>query len=247
LLQPVESAALAAHVPARYRDPDGHWFGLTLRSRVIVYARDRVPDGAILRYEDLTDPRWKGQICVRSGSHAYNRALVASMIAAHGEAEAERWARGLVANFARKPQGNDRAQAKAVHQGVCDVAIMNTYYFGKMKFNKKKPEQREWAANLKILFPNQGDRGAHVNISGAGVVKHAKNRDNAVRLLEFLSDDVAQAMYAARNFEYPVKEGVGWDDEVKSWGDFKPDSLALSEIARLGAAAQRLIDRVGWQ
>lgn len=247
LLQPVNSAKLNANVPARYRDPQGYWVALTLRSRVIVHATDRVAAGAIRRYEDLADPKWKGRICVRTGSHAYNRALVASIIAASGEAAAEQWARGLVANFARKPQGNDRAQAKAVHEGVCDIAIMNTYYFGKMKFNKKNPEQRAWAAGLKIVFPNQDDRGAHVNASGAGVVKYAKHRDNAVRLLEFLSDSHAQALYASQNYEYPVKEGVGWSDEVKSWGTFKADDLALVRLFELGPAAQRLIDRVGWR
>ncbi len=247
LLQAVQSDKLTANVPAQYRDPEGHWIGLTLRSRIIAYAKDRVAMGAIQRYEDLADPKWKGKICVRTGSHSYNRALVASLIAANGEAATEKWAKGLVANFARKPQGNDRAQAKAVHEGVCDIAIMNTYYFGKMKFNKKNPEQREWAAGMKIVFPNQGDRGAHVNASGAGVVKHAKNRDNAVRLLEFLSDSHAQELYASQNYEYPVKPGVGWSDEVKSWGDFKADELALIKLFELGPAAQRLIDRAGWQ
>ena len=247
LFQVVNSETLNANVPARYRDPQGYWVGLTLRGRIIVYATDRVAKGEIRRYEDLADPKWKGRICVRSGSHAYNRALVASMIAASGEEAAEQWARGLVANFARKPQGNDRAQAKALYEGVCDIAIMNTYYFGKMKFNKKHREQRAWAAGLKIVFPNQGGRGTHVNASGAGIVKHAKNRGNAVRLLEFLSDSHAQELYASRNFEYPVKSGVGWSDEVKSWGVFKADDLALARIFELGPAAQRLIDRVGWQ
>ena len=247
LLQPVKSARLNANVPARYRDPEGYWTGLTLRARIIVYLKDRVAPGAIRRYEDLGDPKWKGKICVRSGSHAYNRALVASVIAANGEAAAQSWARALVANFARKPQGNDRAQAKAVYEGVCDIAIMNTYYFGKIKFNKKNPEQRAWAASLKILFPNQDGRGAHVNASGAGVVKYTTNRDNAVRLLEFLSDSHAQQLYASRNYEYPVKVGVGWSDEVKSWGLFKADDLALVRIFELGPVAQRLIDRVGWR
>jgi iron(III) transport system substrate-binding protein len=247
LLRAVDSGPLKANIPAKHRDPEDEWFGLTLRGRIIATSKARVADGAIRRYEDLVDTKWKGRICVRTGSHYYNRALVASMVAAHGEAKAEAWVRGLVANFARKPQGNDRAQAKAVHEGVCDVAIMNTYYFGKMKFNKKNPEQRAWAAGLRILFPNQAGRGAHVNVSGAGVVKHAKNRDNAVRLLEFLSGAFAQKMYAARNYEYPVKNGVGWSEEVKSWGDFKADDLALAELFRLGPTAQRIIDRADWR
>ncbi len=247
LLQPVSSGPLKENVPKRYRDPENEWFGLTLRSRIIAYSKARVPAGALRRYEDLADPKWKGKICVRTGSHYYNRALVASMVSAHGEAKTEAWVRGLVANFARKPQGNDRAQAKAVFEGVCDIAIMNTYYFGKMKFNKKQPGQREWAASLGIVFPNQGDRGAHVNVSGAGIVKHAKNRENAVHLLEFLSDEFAQKMYAARNYEYPVKDGVGWSDEVKSWGEFKADDLALVELFKLGPTAQRVIDRADWR
>ena len=247
LLQAVDSAALKANIPAKYRDPENEWFGLTLRGRIIAYAKARVGKGAIRRYEDLADPKWKGKICVRTGSHYYNRALVASVVAAHGEKKAEDWVRGLVENFARKPQGNDRAQAKAVYEGVCDIAIMNTYYFGKMKFNKKNPEQREWAKSLQIVFPNQADRGTHVNVSGAGVVKHAKNRGNAVRLLEFLSDEFAQKLYAANNYEYPVKKGVGRSDEVKSWGEFKADDLALVELFRLGPTAQRVIDRADWR
>lgn len=247
LLQAVDSGALKANIPSKYRDPENEWFGLTLRGRIIAYSKARVGEGAIQTYEDLSDPKWKGKICVRTGSHYYNRALVASMVAAHGEAKAEEWVRGLVKNFARKPQGNDRAQAKAVHEGVCDIAIMNTYYFGKMKFNKKNPEQRDWATGLRILFPNQGDRGTHVNVSGAGVVKHAKNRGNAIRLLGFLSDAFAQNLYAANNYEYPVKAGIGWSQEVKSWGDFRADDLALVELFRLGPVAQRIIDRADWR
>lgn len=247
LLQAVDSAALKANIPAKYRDPANEWFGLTLRGRIIAYSKARVAASALKTYEDLADPKWKGKICVRTGSHYYNRALVASLVAAHGEAKAEEWVRALVTNFARKPQGNDRAQAKAVYEGVCDIAIMNTYYFGKMKFNQKNPEQKEWAKSLQILFPNQDGRGTHVNVSGAGIVKYAKNRANAVRLLEFLSGEFAQKMYAAKNYEYPVKPGVGWDDEVKSWGDYKADDLALVELFRFSPVAQRIIDRADWQ
>jgi iron(III) transport system substrate-binding protein len=247
LLGAVESKTLNANVPAQYRDSENLWFGLTLRSRIIAYAKDRVKPGEIKRYEDLADPKWRGRICVRSGSHIYNRALVASMIAAHGEAKAEVWAKGLVANFARKPQGNDRAQAKAVFQGVCDVAIMNTYYFAKMALNKKKPEQQKWAAALTLLYPNQDDRGAHINISGAAVVLHAKHRAEAIRLVEFMSDDAAQEIYASVNYEFPVKKGVARSELVNSWGSFKADALGLSEISRLSPAAQRVVDRAGWK
>ena len=246
LLQPVRSAVLERNIPARYRDPGGLWFGLTTRARVIFYAKDRVRPAALSTYEDLADPKWKGRVCARSGKHVYNRALVASMIAAHGEARARAWVRGLVANFARKPQGNDRAQVKALMQGVCDVALGNTYYMGKMKTNEKHPEQKAWAAAARIFFPNQDGRGTHVGISGAGVTKWARRRDNAVRLIEFLSGDEAQRMYASRNFEYPVKEGVAWHPEVESWGRFKADSIGLAGIAELSPAAARIIDQAGW-
>ncbi|MBL4721314.1 MAG: Fe(3+) ABC transporter substrate-binding protein [Alphaproteobacteria bacterium] len=247
LLGAVDSAVLKSNIPVQYRDSENRWFGLTLRSRIIAYAKDRVKPGEIKRYEDLADPKWKGRICVRSGSHIYNRALVASMIAAHGEAKAETWAKGVVANFARKPQGNDRAQAKAVYQGVCDIAIMNTYYFAKMALNEKKPEQQKWAAALTLMYPNQDDRGAHINISGAAVVRYAKHRADAIRLVEFMSGNIAQELYASKNYEFPVKKGVTRSDLVKSWGEFKADALGLSEIARLSPAAQKVVDRAGWK
>ena len=247
LLQPVSSSTLDTNVPAQYRHPDGLWYGLTTRARLVYYSKERVKPEELSTYEDLADPKWKGRICVRQGSHVYNRALVASMIAAHGEEKAEVWAKDLVANFARKPQGNDRGQVKAIKEGVCDIALGNSYYMGKMKTNEKKPEQKEWAAAVGIFFPNQEDRGTHVNISGAAITKSAKHRDNAVRLLEFLSDSFAQEMYASVNFEYPVKQGVKWNGEVASWGSFRSDTVALQTIADLSPAASRLIDRAGWQ
>ena len=247
LLQPIESKTIEKNIPAQFRDPNGLWVGLTLRTRLIAAARDRVEVGEIKSYEDLADPKWKGRICVRKGGHVYNRALVASLIAHHGEKKAGELLAKIVANFARKPQGNDRAQAKAVYEGVCDVAIINNYYFGRMKFNKKKPDQKKWAAALRLVFPNQDGRGSHVNISGAAVTKHARNRDNAIMLIEFLSGQFAQRMYASQNYEYPVNPRVLWDKEVESWGRFKIDTLSLAKIADLGPAAQKLIDRVGWQ
>ncbi len=246
LLQPIDSAIVANNVPAQYRDPEGEWVGLTTRARVVYYARDRVKPGELGTYEDLAERKWKGRICVRSGSHRYNVALVASMIARHGEAKTEEWVKGLVANFARKPQGNDRAQVKAILEGVCDVAIGNTYYMGRMATNRKHPEQKRWAAASGIFFPNQGGRGTHVNISGAAVVKYAKNKDNAVKLIEFLSDALAQEMYAKANFEYPVKDGVAWHPMVESWGRFKPDTVSLAKIARLSPTALKVIHRAGW-
>lgn len=246
LLREIKSKALDKNIPAHFLDPKGRWVGLSKRVRVLAVSKDRVKPGAITRYEDLADPKWKGKLCSRKGSHVYNRALLASIIAHHGEAKAEAWAIGLVANLARKPQGNDRAQAKAIFQGVCDIAVMNHYYFGKMKFNKKKKAQQKWAKAIRLVFPNQGDRGTHVNISGAGVTKHAKNAGNAVKLIEFLSGDEAQFMYAERNFEYPIRDGVKVSPEVDSWGRFKDDDLPLAKIADLSPAAQKIIDRVGW-
>ncbi|MGD8809602.1 MAG: extracellular solute-binding protein [Gammaproteobacteria bacterium] len=246
LLQPVESEVIEKNIPAHLRDSDGMWIGLTKRVRVIAVSKDRVPEGTIKNYEDLADPKFKGKICTRAGSHVYNRALLASMVAAHGEEAAEEWAKGLVANLARKPQGNDRAQVKAVKEGVCDIAVINNYYFGKMKFNQKNPEQQEWAESVYLVFPNQDNRGTHVNISGAGVTKYAKNKDNMVKLLEFLSGDFAQHMYAKDNYEYPANPSVAIDEEVASWGRFKSDKVNLSKIADLTPTAQKIIDRVGW-
>jgi len=245
--QPVQSDVLAANIPPQYRHPDGKWFGLTVRARVIVYAKDRVKPAEITRYEDLADPKWKGRVCTRSSGHVYMKSLLASIVAAKGEEIAQGWASGVKANLARKPQGNDRAQAKAIWQGECDVALINTYYIGAMRHNEAEPEQKEWAASLGIVFPNQDDRGTHVNISGAGVAKHAKNRDNAIRLIEFLSSDKAQAYYAASNYEYPVKPGVEWDPEVASWGRFKADDTDLWRIAEFVPLAIMIYDRAGYR
>lgn len=247
LFQPVSSPVLEKNIPEQYVGNDNGWYALTLRSRILYASRERVPEGAVATYEDLADPKWKGRICTRSGKHVYNRSLIASMIAAHGEEKAEEWAKAVVANFARKPQGNDRAQVKAVHEGQCDIAIGNTYYYALMKNNDKQPEQKDWAASVRPVFPNQGGRGAHVNASGAGVLKSAKNKDNAIKLLEFLSSDTAQEMYGELNHEYPVKPGVPQSAEVRSWGDVKFDTVALSEISDNAAAAARLADRAGWQ
>lgn len=246
LLQPVKSAVIEKNIPAYLRDPDGLWVGLTRRVRVIAASKDRVKPGTIKNYEDLADPKFKGMICTRKGSHVYNRALVASMIAAHGEEKAEAWAKGVVANLARKPQGNDRAQVKAISEGVCDIAVINNYYYGLMKFNQKKPEQQEWAASVYLIFPNQENRGTHTNISGAGITKYAKNKENMVKLLEFLSGNLAQRKYAAENFEYPANPKVAIDEEVASWGKFKSDPVSLRKIADLTPAAQKIIDRAGW-
>lgn len=245
-LQPVKSAVVEKNIPDYLRDPEGLWVGLSRRVRVIAASKERVKPGTVKNYEDLADPKFKGKICTRSGSHVYNRALLASMIAANGEAKAEAWAKGLVANLARKPQGGDRDQVKAINEGVCDLALINNYYFGLMKFNQKKPEQQAWADSVYLIFPNQDNRGAHVNISGVGVTKYAKNKENMVKLIEFLTGDAAQRKYAADNYEYPANPSVPVDEEIASWGKFKSDQLSLKKIADLTPEAQKIIDRTGW-
>ncbi len=246
VLAAVTSDTLSENIPAIYRHPEGYWFGLTTRARIIFASKERVKEGEVASYEDLADPKMKGRICIRSGKHLYNVSLIASMIAHKGVEETEKWLLGVKDNLARKPQGNDRAQAKAIYEGECDVAIANTYYMGNMQTNDEKPEQKEWASAINIVFPNQGDRGTHVNISGAAVLKHAKRKENAVKLLEFLASDAAQGMYAAQNFEYPVKPGVPVSERVQSWGSFKADTISLAEVAEHRAEAARMVDRIGF-
>ncbi len=246
VLQPLRSDVLEANIPGQYRHPDGLWFGLTTRARIFFVSKDRVAPGEIATYEDLASPALKGRVCIRSGKHVYNVSLFASIIANKGLDSARDWLAGVKANLARKPQGNDRAQAKAIKEGVCDVAVANTYYFGKMATNEKNPEQKEWAEAVRIVFPDQDGRGTHMNISGAGITKSAKNRENAVRLLEFLSGDESQKLYAETNLEYPVKPGVPLHPLVASWGSFKADTLSLEEVARNRSAAAKLVDEVGF-
>jgi len=246
VLQPVSSAVLERNIPAQYRDSNGLWYGLTMRARVILASRERVDSDMVTTYEDLAAPGLKGLVCTRSGKHVYMVSLIASVIAHEGEDKAEAWLRGVKDNLARKPQGNDRAQAKAVYEGVCDVAVANTYYMGKMATNEEKPEQKAWAEAVRIVFPDQQGQGTHVNISGAAVTKSSKNRDNAIKLIEFMSENDAQKLYAEQNFEYPVKSGIAVDPLVASWGAFKADTIDLSEVAKHRAAASRLVDRVGY-
>lgn len=243
LLQASNSRTLARNIPAQYRHPDGFWYGLTLRARIIYAHKDRVKPGEVKSYEDLAKPHMKGRVCIRSGKHIYNISLLASIIAAKGEAAATEWAKGLKANLARRPQGNDRAQVKAVFHGECDVSLGNTYYMGKMATNKKSPEQKKWAAAVNLIFPNQTGRGAHVNISGTGITKSAKNKANAIKLIEFLSNE-GQKIYAQGNFEYPIKSGVAQHPLVASWGKFKADSAYLSKIAEHRRKATLIMDRV---
>jgi iron(III) transport system substrate-binding protein len=246
ILIPVKSSILEKNIPVHLRDNKNRWFALSKRARIIAVSKERVATGAIKKIEDLTDPKWKGKICTRSGSHAYNRSLLASIVAAHGETGAEKWAKGLVVNLARKPEGNDRAQAKAIFEGVCDIAVMNTYYYGKMKFNEKNPEQKNWANAINLVFTNQNDRGNHINVAGGGVIKYSKNKENAITLLEFLTTPKAQNLYSSINYEYPVNPTMSLSDELKSWGEFKEDELPIEKLAELAPIAQKIIDRVGW-
>ena len=244
LLQPTKSPVLETNIPPQYRHPDGLWYGLTTRARVIYAHKERVKPGEVLTYEDLANPKLKGRVCTRSGKHQYNVSLLAWIIAARGEDAARAWASGVKANLARKPQGNDRAQVKAVYQGECDVALGNTYYMGKMMTNEKEPEQKDWAASVNIIFPNQGDGGTHVNISGAAATKSSKNRESAIKLIEFLSNDAAQKIYAEDNFEYPINGGAVVHPLVASWGSFKSDKVFLAKIAENRTRATRIMDEV---
>ncbi len=243
--QPVASAGVVANVPAQYRDPQGHWIGLSQRARVVYASKERVKQDAI-SYEELADPKWKGKICSRSGQHTYNIGLLASIIAHVGEAKAEEWARGVKANLAKKPAGGDRDQAKAIFAGECDLAIANTYYMAAMQTNEKNPEQKQWAGAIKILFPNAADRGTHVNISGALLAKHAPNKANGVKLIEFLSSDAGQSLYAERVSEYPLKPGVAVSRIVDSWGKLKADALDFDKIGALRKKASEIMDKVGF-
>ncbi|WP_076407425.1 extracellular solute-binding protein [Shewanella sp. UCD-KL12] len=240
LVSAVDSDVLANNIPQKYRSPENDWYSLTMRVRNVYSSKDRM--GKLdLDYEDLADPKYKGKICTRSGKHPYNISLVASMIAHHGEADAKTWLEGLKANLARKPQGNDRAQVKAVKEGLCDIAIGNSYYLGKML---QDPKQVPWAEAVEINFPNQANRGSHINVSGMALAKHSKNRDNAVKLMEYLSGNDAQKAYAEVNFEYPVKADVKPSELVSSWGEFKADELPIFKLAEYHNAAVKLLDEV---
>ena len=245
VFQSVDTATLTKRVPAHLRHPDGLWFGLSKRSRVIVYNKAKgLPEG-VSRYEDLADPRLKGQVCMRSSGNIYNLSLLASLIEHNGEAAAETWAKGVVDNFARQPQGNDRAQIRAVVSGECGVSVANTYYLGRY-LASDAPEDRAIVDGTGVLFPNQDDRGAHVNISGAGVVKHAPNRENAVRFLEYLTGGFAQRLLAVGNNEYPVSGKVS--GPIMALGtDFVEDEVNANVLGANQADAVRIFDRVGWR
>ncbi len=246
LLQPISSKVIDANVPARFRDPQGYWTGLSARARVIFYAKDRVTPAELSTMEDLADPKWAGRLCIRSSSNVYNQSLLAELIAVHGPEKAEAWAKGVVDNMARKPQGGDTDQIKAVAAGQCDVAVGNTYYFGGMQASPKA-EDRDAAAKVGLFFPNQEDRGAHMNVSGAGVTAAAKNRAEAVKLIEYLSGPQAQKFYAEVNHEFPVNPDVKPSQRVAAWGAFKPNGIAVAMLGENNSQAVRIFDRVGWR
>lgn len=241
VIQPVTSAVLEANIPAALRDPAGHWFGLTARARIIYASKERVAAGEVTTYEDLADPKWQGRICTRSGTHDYNVALTAAILAHHDAAYTQAWLNGVKANLARKPDGGDRDQVKAIWAGECDIAVGNTYYMGAMLAD---PEQQAWANSVNIVFPTFENGGTHVNISGVAMTKAAPNKDAALKLMEWLSGDEAQKIYAETNNEYPVKPGVELSALVASWGAFAQDDKSLSDLAALRPEALRLIETV---
>jgi len=244
LTQAVVSPALAAAIPDIYREPQGHWFGLTRRARIIYASKERVsPAEAPKTYEELADPKWRGRICTRSGNHVYQVGLTAAMVAHYGEAKTEAWLRGLKQNLARKPQGNDRAQVKAIKEGECDIALGNHYYYVLMQQNE---EQSAWAQAVYPVFPTIGGSGTHVNISGMALTKAAPNQKNAVKLMEFLAGPLAQQMYAEQNFEYPILAGVPETGVLKAMGPMKSDTLPMADISQHRAEAIKLVDKVGY-
>ncbi len=246
LFQQIDSDLLIKVIPEYYRDADNQWFGLSLRSRVIIYAPDRVKEDELSSYADLADIKWKNRVCVRSSSNVYNQSLVAAMIANEGLEKTENWATGLVENFARPPKGGDRDQIKAVAAGVCDVALVNNYYLAGMLESSQESELAA-AKKIKLFWPNQAGRGAHMNVSGAGILKPAKHKKEAIQLLEFLVSDYAQQWYADTNHEYSINPEIESSSILKSWGDFKADNLNLSLLGKYNTEAVMLMDRVGWK
>ena len=243
--QPLDDEIINKNISPQYRDPRGEWFGVTKRARVVYASKDRVKEDHI-SYADLADPKWKGRLCIRSGQHDYNIALFAAMIAHWGEEKTEQWMRGFKENLARKPDGSDRSQAKSIYSGECDIALGNTYYVGLMLTNEKDPQEQEYARSLKVIFPDFGaDGGTHVNISGMALAKYAPNKDDAIKLMEFLSQHEAQKIYAEKNFEYPVEPGLAPSEIVKGFGELKADMLPLVDIGNNRKAASEMVDRVG--
>ncbi len=243
LVQGVDNDVLNQNIPENLRHPEGKWFALTTRGRLIFTSKERVEEGEITTYEQLADDKWNDRICTRSGKHPYNIALFSSMLAHHGEADTKAWLEGLKDNLARKPQGGDRDQIKAIAEGVCDISIGNSYYYGNMLQDEN---QRGIAEQVRLVFPNAEGRGTHVNISGIALTKSAPNRDNAIKLMEFLSSAEAQRIYAEANTEYPANPDVQPSGLVAEWGEINPDQLSLQEIANNRNAVVKLVDRVDY-
>ncbi|KAA0009818.1 Fe(3+) ABC transporter substrate-binding protein [Billgrantia pellis] len=246
IFQSVESDVLDERLPESMRHPEGKWFGFSQRVRAILYNPENIDPSEITSYEDLADPQLEGEVCIRSSNNIYNQSLLASMIEHHGAEAAEEWAQGIVNNMARDPEGGDTDQIKAVASGECDLAVANHYYYVRL-LESDDAAEREVAEKVDILFPNQGDRGTHVNVGGAGVVEGAPNRENAIRFLEFLASDEAQKIFAAGNYEFPVVEGVKLSETLESWGEFKKDDLNVSILGENNPEAIRIFDRVGWR
>lgn len=242
--QPIASEALVAAVPATLRDPDNHWVALSARARVLYVAKDL--DLASFNYEDLADPQWKGKVCIRSGQHPYNTALFASYIAHHGAEQTETWLAGVKENLARKAGGGDREVAKDILGGICDIGIANSYYVGLMRSGKGGEEQVKWGDAIKVVLPTFKDGGTQVNVSGAALAKHAPNKDEAVKLLEYLVSDEAQKLYAEANYEYPVKAGAAVDPIIASFGELNVDSVPLTDIVKNRKQASELAEKVGF-
>jgi iron(III) transport system substrate-binding protein len=243
ITQPVKSDLLDKSVPAQLRDPEGHWYGVSLRARVVYASRERVKESAIT-YEELADPKWKGKVCIRSGQHPYNNAMFAAFIAKHGSAEAEEWLTGLKSNLAHKPSGGDRETARDVAAGKCDLGIGNSYYWALM--HDKENGKKAWADATKVILPTFQNGGTHVNVSGVVLAKHAPNKANAIKLIEWLVGDKAQRMYADMNYEYPVRTGIAVNSTIASFGPLKADQTPLSQIAGYKKAAANLVDKVGF-
>lgn len=245
IFAPITEKSLLDRVPADLRHPQGLWIGLTKRARVLIVSRDRVKEGEVTKYADLADPKLKGKVLVRSGNNAYNQSLVASLIATEGGDKAAAWVKGLVANLARKPQGGDRDQIRGVAAGEGDVAVSNHYYFVQML--RGDQADRDAAAKVRLVFPDQDGRGTHVNISGAGILKTSKNRANAVKLLEHLTSPEAQSTFAVANGEYPVVDGVELSPELKSFGTFKSNGVNGATLGENNRQAVRMMDEAGWR
>ena len=246
LTQSISVSEAIAKLPSNFRDEQGHWLALSLRARPLMVSVDRVATQTITSLEDLTRPEWKGRVCIRSSSNIYNQSMVAALIAQLGEAVAQEWVNGLVKNFARPPQGGDRDQIKAVAAGLCDVAIANTYYLAGMLSSDDETTQQQ-AKKVKVMWPNQNDRGAHINISGVALAKNAPNKEAAVKLIDFLLSNESQLWYATTNHEYPVLVDIAWSELLQSFGTFKTEQVPLSKLGELNAAAVQMMDRAGWK